>query len=171
MVKKYAPGHSYKQQKWASHAIPKFLLSTVMTELPSCTSWLLLWRKNSLTKILSFNPESQNGMGFFSDSMDLQESLVRKMAKKKPGSDAQHQTDIQWWEAGGGRNEWMREVSIFCQLHLYKYYSIKVVSLPPIRKPWRYHHLMTLPWEQGHQYQMSKQYIIPAALWSWDHVL
>lgn len=51
---------------------------------------------------------------------------------------------------------WMGDVSIFCPLLVSKYYSIKVVSLPPVRKPRRYHHLMTRPWEQGHGYQMSK---------------
>lgn len=54
------------------------------------------------------------------------------------------------------KQAWMGEVSIFCQLRVYKYYSIKVVSLPPVRKPQRYHHLMTRPWERGHGYQMSK---------------
>ena len=64
------------------------------------------------------------------------------MFSKKNGQgetprDAQHQTDIKLGAREGRREVWMREASIFCQLPVYKYHSIKVVSLPLLREPRR----------------------------------
>lgn len=61
MVKKFAPGHSHKGrgELQTLTETPRSVPCTIMTKLPSCTFWLLLWSKNSLIKILSCNLESQ----------------------------------------------------------------------------------------------------------------
>lgn len=92
-----------------------------------------------------------NWRGFSQMLWTLMKASKTKTAKKKPRSESQlsnFYTEI--GKSGqGGSGQWMREVSIFCQVHAYKYYPLKVVSPAPIRKPRKYHHLMTLPWEHG----------------------
>lgn len=169
MVKKFALGHPYKWQRWASnpHCDSKVCTLYHHDRVPP-------WRSaphvhpGYCSGVRIVSPKSYH----VTWSLRIEENFLKCYRNSLKLSKKNSQEETQKWGPASNSHTGMREgmrgfhfLPVPC---LYDY-SIKVVSPPPIRKPQRYHHVMTLSWEQGHRYQMSKWYITPAALW--DHVL